>query len=363
MKHRAKSLGFTLIELLVVIAIIAVLIALLLPAVQQAREAARRTQCINNMKQIGLAIHNYNDQYLSLPIIENYYVQNVGGANGPWGDFLSHFYRLLPYVDQSATFDAVNIQIGGYSGRNTTFLHNLVQVYICPSDLQKQKSIFNSGGGGLIGNAQTSYGGNLGTQPCVHYYQTGIQIYDPYWIGPAWGPAKEYLTQCDGTFNFNGDAIRLRDVTDGTTKTFVVGETSRFLGQRDQFNMQYPHAQWFASDTFINGGLYSSMGCSVPKINASGNDNGYPICNTGANYVYSPCGSTTVSQWRYNPTRDVGNTEVGEFGQFGFRSLHPGGANFLFLDGSVQFISTEVDRQLFMGMSTRNLNDPTSGAF
>ena len=126
-----KSRGFTLIELLVVIAIIAILIALLLPAVQQAREAARRTQCKNNLKQLGLAIHNYHDTYSCLPIAD------VNGSANP----VSAHARLLPYIEQSALFSLVDFNVPYDHINNLVPRNTELPAFRCPSDPTQTASI------------------------------------------------------------------------------------------------------------------------------------------------------------------------------------------------------------------------------
>ena len=129
--------GFTLIELLVVIAIIAVLIALLLPAVQAAREAARRTQCVNNLKQLGLALHNYNGSYGSFPIDRSVF---VASTPGPTPYAYSAFAMLLPYIEQTPLYSSINFNLPSgttYQAGNTTALATVVAGFLCPSDPQQ----------------------------------------------------------------------------------------------------------------------------------------------------------------------------------------------------------------------------------
>ena len=131
-----RSRGFTLIELLVVIAIIAVLIALLLPAVQQAREAARRTQCRNNLHQLGLAMHNYHDTHGCLPPLNVGRHQDTGGChqNRPpstgWG------VLILPFLDETALYNAVNMEQAVYLDVNTTVSQSVLSQYNCPSEVR-----------------------------------------------------------------------------------------------------------------------------------------------------------------------------------------------------------------------------------
>jgi len=148
-KDRSRR-GFTLIELLVVIAIIGVLIALLLPAVQAAREAARRAQCINNLKQLGLGLHNYHDSVGAVP---------MGFAGGGGWEQWTPVIMLLPYIEQKPLFDSINFtgNIGsGYTGGlNSTAIKSTVSVYQCPSDTDRLTNV----------QGHINYAGNWGTKP------------------------------------------------------------------------------------------------------------------------------------------------------------------------------------------------------
>ena len=155
MLRRGRRCGFTLIELLVVIAIIAVLIALLLPAVQMAREAARRSQCVNNLKQLGVAMHNYHDTHDTLP-----------WGQGPlnWNDW-SAFPFMLPYMEQAPLYNAINFDRTnaaiGFADpgaiQNTTTHRTKVEILLCPSDLDR---LTNAEG-------RTNYAGNSGNTPIM----------------------------------------------------------------------------------------------------------------------------------------------------------------------------------------------------
>ena len=198
-------MGFTLIELLVVIAIIGVLIALLLPAVQQAREAARRTQCNNNLKQIGLALHNYHDAYNVFPPGKKQSYQRGG-------DIMSAFVYLLPHVDAQTVYDRINFNRFYGSSFNTTALNSPVATYVCPSDVTKNllpygPTIF------YFPNSQGSYGLSLGSIPCGYYGN------DP---GPTgaytdfWGAFIHY--NCDGAFQAYGKPRKGKDITEACPK-------------------------------------------------------------------------------------------------------------------------------------------------
>ena len=192
-----KRQGFTLIELLVVIAIIAVLIALLLPAVQQAREAARRTQCRNNLHQIGLALHNYHDTHSTFPPAS----VNLGASSGnsPWTAWGA---LILPFMDETALYNAVNF------GRpmmdncaNTTVSNSLLMQYACPS--QPAPTIERAEGGPH--GRSCSYVVNAGSTHLAGRNAT---------MDVTAGPFK-----CDSR-------VRMRDVRDGTSNTIAVGEST-----------------------------------------------------------------------------------------------------------------------------------------
>ena len=201
--------AFTLIELLVVIAIIAVLIALLLPAVQQAREAARRTQCRNNMHQLGLALHNYHDAHGCFPpmTVQNSTCSDAKGhcTNVAWGAL------VLPFVDETAVYNAMNFNLPVYWSGNSTAARSFLAQYACPTDdaqtlIHFANSTHNMETGGLARTTTTSYIVNGGTD----------------------GHGGRSTT-ANGVI-FSNSRTRIRDIRDGTSNTFLAGEC--FVGLR-----------------------------------------------------------------------------------------------------------------------------------
>ena len=208
MRHLRR--GFTLIELLVVIAIIAVLMALLLPAVQAAREAARRMQCTNNLKQIGLAIHNYHSTFESLPPVGSVDLNGNSTGSGRVPQTASVHLRLTNYLEQQALYDAYNFMLpdvtnGSSVPANTTVMANLVPGYLCPSD----------GNPGSSENLAVGYGARV---TCVNYAINGgvnRQNSGGMVSGVAW-----WL----GGNVYYGNRIRLASITDGTSNTAAFSE-------------------------------------------------------------------------------------------------------------------------------------------
>jgi len=189
--------GFTLIELLVVIAIIAILIALLLPAVQQAREAARRSQCKNNLKQMGLALHNYHETFSILPPGFNVDLVVANTATGNGG--LGWSGSILPGIDQANVYNTIDFNADWGTGANEDACATYLSVYRCPSDT----TVSHRNHDGIDARVPTSY------LACFS--------------GTRGSDSESNVTDADGVFFLNS-SIRLRDITDGTTNTIAVGE-------------------------------------------------------------------------------------------------------------------------------------------
>lgn len=315
--RRSKTRGFTLIELLVVIAIIAVLIALLLPAVQQAREAARRTQCRNNLKQLGLALHNYHDNYGVFPFGMT---DTVWGNAEILGDGWAWSTAILPMLDQANTYNQFNFSSNPYScnpcgattlAGNQAVIAHPIGLFTCPSDAGKPVVTSNNPGSAATGKgtnaiATSSYMGCAGPfdgAPCVQNpANTTIPIPDARNIG---------------LFRINS-SVGIRDVTDGTSNVIAVGEVRWIPNGVDVTNSTYG-----SSRQFIYGNVTTGGG---PKCDNNGpaNNGMHLHCRYTREKLNVPLLAAN------NPDRS-------------FHSLHTGGGHFLLVDGSVRFVSDSIN--------------------
>lgn len=294
--NRLDRAGFTLIELLVVIAVIGILIALLLPAVQQAREAARRAQCVNNLKQIGVALSAYDG---SLRVLPPGYVSNFdaeGNDTGPGWGWASMF---LPQIDEPNLFNAINFNLAIEHPSNMTARLPVVKTFLCPSDTARPNW--------WAVNRDWTTG-----SPIQYICQLASSNYvGMYGLGEP-GP--------DGSGLFFRDSgVAMRDILDGSSTTIAVGERSHRLGE----------ATWVGSVT--NALLYP---------NDNDNIGNYRI-ETSPGIVLGHVGE------RVGP--GAPNSDVNQF-----YSLHSGGGvNFLFADGHVSFLKSTVNYQTYKALATR----------
>jgi prepilin-type N-terminal cleavage/methylation domain-containing protein/prepilin-type processing-associated H-X9-DG protein len=304
--RRTRS-AFTLIELLVVIAIIAVLIALLLPAVQQAREAARRSQCKNHLKQLALAMHNYHDVNNTLP---------PGGIKGSTTAFsrrddLGYFHRILPFIDQQALYDSLgnNGYGNGGTARNTLVAKTFVPTALCPSDTVIATELSSANAGAVMMNYPVCFG------------STNMN-------GDSFTISGVTIEQRPGLFAFD-TVRRFRDCTDGLSNTVMIGE----IITPETFNIWGPL-----------GRIYSVLGSGFTCLNGP---------NTTSNDVLIRCHTllTPALGSRCTTTDLQGNALSDSDGNNGHfkrhivaaRSMHTGGVNVAFGDGSTRFISSSID--------------------
>jgi prepilin-type processing-associated H-X9-DG protein len=330
--------------LLVVIAIIGVLIALLLPAVQAAREAARRSQCSNNLKQIGLGVHNYISSVGTLPIGNMTQSRLYDNCGTYWGHTWAAM--ILPYMEGGNTYNAANFGLAYNYRAQFTAYRTRVSVYICPDDTQSTDLTQS----GFIATLQSSYQGMRGMTENLYYS----------WGTSAGAPNADRcgVIDSEGVFGAN-IAFGIQDITDGTSNTLMAGEATRFINepQNSTFGFINVGGAWngpdwtstviWPGDIRVTSGTYS-----VPKINAPPVISGGPACLTST----GPFAFTTYG----NPPGWVNSTQCYVLGQFGFRSRHPGGANFLLSDGSVRFLKETINIFTYRALSTRNLGEVLS---
>ncbi len=314
-KRRVR--GFTLIELLVVIAIIAVLVALLLPAVQQAREAARRSQCKNNLKQLGLAVHDYHGTHSTWPM----------GSFAPWNTTPNWRAHILPFIDQGPLYDTLNFNGVSWAGNlaagasvNVDKLAGLIiPVYVCPSSP---------------------------LDPVADLTNNSRKIQTPMYVGIAGATPDPSAAVVGSNSNYGGfyanngvlihnQITRERDITDGTSNTIIIAEQSGKIGTND-----------------IRSGYYGGYtGTTFGGAVSAANPNGADSWSSGVTTVRYAINSPTTAGGSDNPWD--ANTVI--------NSYHTGGIHILLSDGSARFLSEQTNFTTVLQLCSRNdavpLND------
>ena len=337
MKKRLLVRGFTLVELLVVIAIIGILVALLLPAIQAAREAARRAQCSNNLKQVGLALHNYHDTFKVLPL------GVWGTSQGRWGS--SWWASVLPFIEQGAGYDQL-LFVGNHPGwthntgaspglphsegyHNGSVFHNLsIPVMVCPSS--PVPALKDTGGGRMInaphyvgiagatnGNGFTNHSGEeRACCDCCNAQANNSRI-------------------SSGGVLLPNQSLKMAAITDGTSTTMAVGECSDFVynnsGATRQKNVQ------------VNSNHGWLMGTPTRERVTSGTGN------------FERCYNITTIRYPPNSVAVDMNGVANNDGQNnGIYSAHPGGSQCVLADGAVRFINDNIDMFTLRILATRH---------
>jgi prepilin-type N-terminal cleavage/methylation domain-containing protein/prepilin-type processing-associated H-X9-DG protein len=356
--------GFTLIELLVVILVIAILIALLLPAVQSARESARRTQCTNNLKQIGLAMNNYVFASEALPPVCADQSRTITGTPIPqphqnW----SQHARLLPYLEQQPAYNAINWSFGArgsdgdsvYSTRNPpdnasggndsipqmTVLTLQIAVFLCPSDSNPGSSgtFFVGGVNRLVG--ASNYPCNIG----LNRRLSGWKINGPNYVASNWdGTVNQTTTMAsftDGISNtaifsewIKGQAVATGAAKDGLAEVYNLGQNSNFYATDYQF-MQL---------------------CNTVPITSANQQWQWKgeWWGFGGTMIYSHTQTPNRTSCVYH---DINQDGRGTITMISASSNHPGGVNVLFMDGSVRFVKNSLNYRTWYAIATPNYGD------
>ncbi|HEY0982108.1 DUF1559 domain-containing protein [Schlesneria sp.] len=312
--------AFTLIELLVVIAIIAILIALLLPAVQQAREAARRAQCKNQLKQIGLAIHNYESSHLCFPPGQI----RIPFSSQPRVRGWSMFVQLLPYFDQAPLYNDWNFAnpLENEAEENTAVV---LPVLVCPSATISQNPYTKPSGSRY---ALTSYGGNGGTQSHPPAATRGDGMF------AGCGPL---ITT---PMTVQHEVVRIRDATDGTSSTLLLGERSHADRNYDSF-----FANGFATNPMNGWGFWAPSGGQLGLTDVTLSSFAPVNYRIPFDFTNRPGSISSAA------TFDASLESIQRLNAFG--SQHTGGAHVALVDGSVRFLSENIDMEVLKHLSTR----------
>jgi prepilin-type N-terminal cleavage/methylation domain-containing protein/prepilin-type processing-associated H-X9-DG protein len=307
----ARRAGFSLMELLVVITIIGILVALLLPAVQAAREAARCLHCTNNLKQIGLALHNYHQAHGVFP--PGNYAQTAGVCPGQntgaeSEDRTNWLIAILPYVELESVHSQYNANAANESVANQAIREKSVPHYLCPSDVAPTTPVVPGRGPASADMKNVpympgSYRGVSGRSDGLQFLDSGLNAtYPRAWRGPL---------HVAGFLGFSSES--LTEIRDGSSNTLLAGEstTSTSLSYRTLWAYSFAHY---------------SLSAATPQARVLLGD--FALCAaTGGNGYGDPC-------------------------LRGWGSFHPGGLNFALCDGSVRFLPTTIDMNLFAGLAT-----------
>jgi len=288
-RFRSSRPAFTLVELLVVIAIIGILIALLLPAVQAAREAARRSQCTNNLKQIGLAMHNYEQVHKILPLCQG----STVGKNRSW------MVGILPFVELGSIYNQMDQRLSGFVAPNLALISQNLPAFLCPSDPWTATTLTRADNAAALSIGLTCYAA------CVGNHTNGATANPPLTYDAGYGNSAVDSGSTRGVISRMGWSAKFSDVTDGLSNTIFVGEV-------------------------------------IPKW-CNWEDWGYQNFATTAHPInYLNAGFKAGTYGGGNADECIG-----------YRSMHPGGALFLMGDASSRFFSETMDYATYCYLASR----------
>ena len=353
MHQRKPRRAFTLIELLVVIAIIAVLIALLLPAVQAAREAARRAQCTNNLKQIGLALHNYHSTNDVFPMGES-----PSPAFGTGWSGYGPQAAMLQFIEGGAVYNAINFSIDPNPsiGPNLTAYQTELKTYLCPSDPNVA----------TLRDNINSYYGCMGT---TTLYQQGVSAPNlpPYPAGINGNPTSQSF-QGTGVF-FYVISYGLNSITDGSSNTIAFSES---LAGNDQSNAYRgnsitnvtvgdPSAVLSDARTNITAVNAAALACAQSLQTQGATNSASVFGSTGSQWIsgimayslFNTIIPPSSPQFRFGGCKFRGTGVLEGVNIMNSQSNHSGGCNFMMGDGSVRFIKSSINQLTYMSLGTR----------
>jgi prepilin-type N-terminal cleavage/methylation domain-containing protein/prepilin-type processing-associated H-X9-DG protein len=339
-----KRPAFTLVELLVVIAIIGILVALLLPAVQAAREAARRADCMNRIKQIGLATVMYTDAKKVFPPAVITYQDKTNPSDPTYKAYWSYLVGVLPYMEQQALIDGIDLQLYWQNDPNRAYLYDhLVPFLRCPSQTESEITFTDPPGGtgkqelsSLRSHYMAIHGAKYRCNPLIN---DGPILFsykmDPNACssGPGGMATNGVITLKFTSAGYEAPSISHKSITDGSSHTAMIGEISWLVG---------PQRIW-----------------SVGTATQQGSDHNDPTSYTYVSKnVMSPLNFAyrAPTDLHPNPCTPCDNNDLS------FGSMHPGGAHFALCDGSVQFISENIPIELLRALASRRSNDSVQDA-